>query len=160
MNKPYPWSKNDARIQIAVVLAALIYGTVALGIIHPILGAAYPTLLGLFVVVNQRFICRDCAHYGTLCGSFAMGRVRLFRPTGKEQFDINTARKVMAFFYLVCLYPVLFLWMLEPFYLWVGIYLLLLAAGFYLHYRRGCAKCDLTHCNYHPDYRKTYTRYE
>jgi hypothetical protein len=148
----HPWSRSDVYIQIAVVLATVVYTSIALGIVNPMFAAVYPALVALFIIVNQRFICRDCMYYGTLCGSFGMGRVKLFKPTGKKYFDMKTGNKTMMLFYAVCLLPIGLLWMIEPFYLWEGIYIALLGTGFTLHYRRGCKKCDLKHCNLHPDH--------
>jgi hypothetical protein len=149
-----PWSTRDVAVQLIFVAGGSLYAVVMLALVHPLLAAGFIFLWALFLLLNQYFICRDCMYYGTLCGSFGMGRFRLFTPSGKKYFDNITGYYTMTLFGLLLLYPLAFLWILRPAWLWTPVYVAILAAGLYAHQQLGCAKCDLAHCSFHPEHGK------
>jgi hypothetical protein len=149
-----PWNTRDVAVQLVFVAGSTVYAATLLSLVHPLAAAGFIFLWAMFFSLNQFFICRDCMHYGTLCGSFGMGRFRLFTPSGKKYFNNTKGHYTMTLFGVLLLYPLAFLWMLPPAWLWTPVYAALVAGGIYAHHKTGCAKCNLPHCSYHPEHGK------
>ena len=156
MEKPreLPWPKRDVFIQLGFVLGVAVYAGVILALAFWPLAVVFAVLCASFVIVNHYFVCRDCAYHGTLCGSFGLGRLALFKRTGKEHFDPKTAQRSMVFFYITAAFPVLAV-LFQPAFWWLAaIYLTAGGVSVLVHNKLGCAKCPLVHCSGNPGHKK------
>ncbi len=152
--KELPWCKRDVLVQLGFVLGTAIYAAILLALVHWVLLIVYIGLWATFIIMNHYFVCRDCQFWGTWCGSFGLGRLALFKRTNKEHFDPQIAWRSMLVFYITFLFPVPFLFLLPPFWLWVMLYIVFGVLGVIIHQKLGCAKCPLTHCAANPKCKK------
>ena len=153
-SKTIPWRKGDVIPQLIIVLITVLYASILLYLLCWALLIIYFCLWVLFIVLNHRLVCRDCKYHGTFCGSFGLGILSIFKPSGKEAFNHKKARNCMIFFLIVLIYPLILLFFLPPHWIWPLIYLILVIITFLLHKKLGCAKCDLTHCSSNPNHKK------
>lgn len=147
-----PWSRRDVFVQLGLLLGISIYSGVALALVFWPLVPVYAGLWAAFIVTNHYFVCRDCRYSGTLCGSFGLGRLALFKRTDKEHFDPRIAWRSMVVFTVVALFPIPFFLFLPLFWLWILAYMGLGGAFYLAHTRLGCARCPLVHCHSNPGF--------
>ncbi len=152
--KESPWCKRDVLVQLGVVVGGAVYAGILLTLVHWALLIVYICLWVSFIVMNHYYVCRDCQFCGTLCGSYGLGRLALFKRTDKEHFDPQKGRRSMLVFYITFVFPVPFLFMLPPYWLWAVLYLGGGILGVIVHQKLGCGKCPLTHCSANPHYTK------
>ncbi len=149
-----PWSRRSVFVQLGLVAGAAVYAAVILVLVSWPLAVVFAALCAGWVLLNHWLVCRDCQYHGTLCGSFGLGRLALFRRTGKEHFDERTARLSMAVFWCAALFPALAV-VVRPSWWWLAaIYLALAGASGLVHSRLGCARCPLVHCSANPGFIK------
>ncbi len=152
--KESPWCKRDVFVQLGFVLGTAIFVSIILALIHWGLIIIYLGLWATFIIMNHYYVCRDCQFWGMWCGSFGLGRLALFKRTKKEHFDSQISHRSMLVFYITFIFPIPFVCILPPFWLWPVLYVSLTLLGFVLHQKLGCAKCPLTHCSANPNYKK------